>query len=427
MSFLFLPDARNHLAAYLSLFFVGSLLAIFAARSLSASGASPRFLILCGAAFRLTLLFRPPDLSEDIWRYLWDARVARTGISPWAFPPDDPALAGVAPSLRARVAHRDIRTVYPPAAEAVFRVIGRGENPFVLKACFAAADLSVVALLAEAGLPGGCFAAALYAFHPLPSTETAGQGHLDSLGVALLVAAVLHALRGKRVSAGVALGLSVMTKYVSAAAALPIFRRAGWRSAASAMLAAGLLWAAAIRGGVSPAGGLDQYATRWEFNSVLYPAAFRTMEATRLPARAKTAFLAWKERHGHPGWTSRVFPFFYSAFFARALLGIALAILLVSIAWRGGDLWGSVLASVGALLLFSPTFHPWYALWVLPFAAARQNAAFLWLASAAPLAYLLLDPKSPVPAAAVLAAEYAPFAVLLVASRVRRRDRTAAA
>ena len=34
---------------------------------------------------------------------------------------DRPALAGVAPSLRARVARRDIRTVYPPAAEAVFR------------------------------------------------------------------------------------------------------------------------------------------------------------------------------------------------------------------------------------------------------------------------------------------------------------------
>ena len=153
LSFLLVPDARAHLAVYLSLFAAGSVLAAVAAGSLTAS--RPSFLLLCGAVFRLTLLFRPVDLSEDAWRYLWDGRVARAGISPWALAPDDPALAGVAPSLKERVAHRDIRTVYPPAAEAVFRAAAVSDNPFLLKAIFSAADLAVVAMLAGAGLPGG--------------------------------------------------------------------------------------------------------------------------------------------------------------------------------------------------------------------------------------------------------------------------------
>ncbi|MEP7133059.1 MAG: glycosyltransferase 87 family protein [Acidobacteriota bacterium] len=419
LGFVFLPDARVHLLPYLSLFLAGTVLAFIAARSLSGSG--PSFLILCAAAFRLTLLFRPPDLSDDLWRYLWDGGVARAGISPWAHAPADPAVSGLDRPLNARVAHPEIRTVYPPASQAVFRAFGYSGAPFVLKGFFAAADVAVVALLAGSGVPGGVWAAAVYAFHPLPITETAGQGHLDSLGVALLVASVLHATRGRRVSAGLALALSALCKYVSAAAALPLARRGGWRTLVAAGAVALALWAAAARLGTSPAGGLDQYATRWEFNSVAYPAVFAGMERAQVPARAKIAFLDWKARHRDPPWTERLFPFFYSGFFARAFLGVILALLLILIAWRVTDLWDAVFASVGVLLLLSPTLHPWYLLWVLPFASVRREPAFLWLAASAPLAYALLYPTPGLPRAAVYLLEYVPFAVLLAWSLVRRR------
>ncbi|MEO8431879.1 MAG: glycosyltransferase 87 family protein [Acidobacteriota bacterium] len=384
------------------------------------------FLILCAAALRLTLVFRPPDLSEDVWRYLWDGHVARAGFSPWAFAPDDPAVARIAPTLRARVVHRDIRTVYPPAAQAAFRTFGGSESPSSLKIFFAAADVAVVAMLAGAGLPGGSFAAALYAFHPLPVTEIAGQGHVDSLGVCLLLASVLFALRGRRVSSGAAFALSILTKYVALAACLPLFRRGGWRAAAAAGVLGAAVWIAAARGGASPAGGLDQYATRWEFNSVLYPAAFAGMEAGAIPARAKAAFLDWKASHGHPPWTSRAFPFFYSAFFARVFLAAALALVWIAVAWRRRDVWAGVLDSVGALLIFSPTLYPWYAIWILPFAAARRDAAFLWLATALPLSYALMYATPWVPRALVYGLEYAPFAVLLLLRARGRRDPAAA-
>ncbi|MDQ2970392.1 MAG: hypothetical protein M3R62_05865, partial [Acidobacteriota bacterium] len=198
----------------------------------------------------------------------------------------------------------------------------------------------------------------------------------------------------------------------------------GWRTLLAGIAAAAAIWAAASRGGSSPAGGLGQYATRWEFNSLAYPAVFTAMEKGDVPGRAKVAFLRWKTRHRDPPWTQRVFPYFYSAFFARAILGVLLGIVLVAIAWRGKDLWGSLLASVGALLLLAPTLHPWYLLWVLPFAAARREPAFLWLATVAPLAYALLYPVSALPRPAVYGIEYAPFAILLF--RTLRRQRAAA-
>jgi hypothetical protein len=407
LGFLFLPDARRHLAWYLGLFLVGAVVSLLAARSLSASGRG--FLVLSAALLRATLLFRAPDLSEDVWRYLWDGEVARHGISPYRYAPDDPALQGFSSNLRAHLAHQEIRTVYPPVAQTVFREFGRF-GLFSLKAVMAAADVAVVGLLFSAG---GSFPAALYAFHPLPITEIAGQGHLDSLGAALLLAALLYVRSGRRAAAGLAFAASVLTKYVSIAAAIPIFRRGRLAALTASVLLGAAVWLAATRSGVSPAGDLKQFSLRWDFNSVLYPAAVRLMEVTNLPETAKNVFIDWKERHHDPRWAQAVFPYFYSAFFARVLLAGVLAVLLVLIGRRVADLEAAVLASLGALLLFSPTLHPWYLVWILPFAALKREPAFLFLSLAAPLAYALLYPLPGVPSAMIFALEYVPFALLL--------------
>jgi len=411
VGFLLVPDARLNLGPYLALFLAGSAVSLLAAKSLSASG--PGFALVCGALFRLTLLLRQPDLSDDVWRYLWDGQVARAGFSPYASAPDDAALSRVSPSLRARVAHRDVPGVYPPVAQAAFRVFGGDPAPLPLKAFFALADLSVVALIAASGHPGAAFGAALYAFHPLPITETAGQGHLDSLGVALLLASLLFLARGRRGLAGAGLALSVLTKYVPAAAFLPLARRGRWRLAVSFAATAAVLWLAGSRDGVSPAGGIGQYATRWDFNAPVYSTAVRLMEISRIPDTAKAAFIDLKERLDHPAWTQRVFPYFYAAFFARVLLALLLAAALLVIAVRVREVESAVFASLAALLLLSPTLHPWYLLWLLPFAAKRREPAFLFLSFAAPLAYALLYPLPGVPPALILTGEFLPFAALL--------------
>jgi len=416
---LFRPAARDGLVPYLLLFIAGSFVAVQAARSLSASGRG--FLLLCGALLRLTLIWRAPDLSDDVYRYAWDGRVAQSGLSPYRYVPDDPALSGIDPSLRSRVAHREIRTVYPPVAQAVFRIFGGGGSVLFLKSALALADLSIVALLAAC--PGGAFGAALYAFHPLPVTEAAGEGHVDSLGAALLLATVLY-LSGRpslrrRTAAGLALALSILTKYVAAAAALPIFRRGRLVCIASTLALSSVLWFAASRQ-ARPAGGLDQFATRWDFNSVLYPAAVRLMEATRLPETAKDLWVDVKDRWGSPRWADRVFPYFYSAFFARALLALLLAATLVAILLRVQDLETATFASLAALLLFSPTLYPWYLIWILPFAAKRREPAFLFLSFCIPIAYALAFPLPGVTPAVILAVQYVPFAILLALTILSR-------
>jgi alpha-1,6-mannosyltransferase len=418
LGFVLLPDAKRHLAGYLLLFLAGSLLSLVAARSLSAS--PRRVLLLCAAAFRLTLLFRPPDLSEDVFRYLWDGRVSGSGRSPYAAAPSA-ASEDFFPELRRRLAYPDFRTIYPPVAQAAFRVVAAipGAGVVGLKVLFAAADVAVVALLLASGGAGARFGAVLYAFHPLPVTETAGQGHLDSVGVALLLTALVYASRNRRVLSGFAFAVSVLVKYVPIAALLPLARKGKLRFFAAALVAAAAVWVLAARAGPSPAVGLGPYATRWEFNSLLYPAVSAAVDATELPQKAKAAYMRWKDPRPQRPWMQKVFPYFYTAFFARVVLGIVLAAALFVIALAVRDLEVAVFASIAALLLVSPTLHPWYLLWVLPFAAKRREPAFLYLATAAPLAYALLHPIAGWSSSVIRAVEYAPFAVLLGWSLLR--------
>ena len=369
-------------------------------------------MVACAVLLRATLLLRAPDLSDDVWRYLWDGRIASKGISPYAFAPDDPRVSAFAPRLHARVAHRDVRTVYPPAAQAAFRVFGAGGSLLLWKAFVSAADVGVVALLAGPGGSAG-YAAALYAFHPLPVTEAAGQGHLDSIGAALLLACLAHLHHRRRALAGVSWALSALTKYVSLAAAIPLFRRGRCKFLAAAAVSAAALWLAASGPRVSPLGGMGEYARRWDFNSPVYMGAVALMDKLRLPERAKEAFVGLKELWHHPDWTQSIFPFFYTAFFARLLLGLLLASLLVWIGVRVRRVDRAVFASVSSLLLLAPTLYPWYLLWLLPFAAKLRNAPFLYLSFAIPISYALLYPLPGVSPGLILAAEYLPFAALL--------------
>ena len=400
-------DYRANLLPFFALSASAALAAFFFARRASLSSA-----LLWGALFRATLALRAPDLSEDLYRYAWDGHVAISGVSPYARAPEDPALVPLRNEDWEKTAHRDALSVYPPVSQAIFGAAARTGHPrVVLKVLFGAADLSIVWLLSR--FEGGLFAAALYAALPMPVFESAGMGHLDSAGVALLLAALLSLRRARPVVAGTGFALSVMTKYFAGFALLPLARRGRLRFAGAALVVASAAWAAGTGGGATPAAGLSNFATRWSGNSVLYPAVEAAVEQAGLAPRAKAAYARWKSARRERPWMERPWPWFYPELFARLLLAAGLGVALTVIAFRVADPVRAAGASLGALLLVSPVLHPWYLLWVLPFAALSRNAAFLYLSVAAMFGYAVLHPVAPFSPGVVLALEYGPFAGLL--------------
>lgn len=398
---------RNHLDLYFVLVFPAALFAFGFARH-----AGLRAALLCGLLFRMTMVVGPPDLSGDIYRYVWDGHVAAAGISPYAAPPDSPRLVPLRDANWARVEHRDARTIYPPAAEWLFRVAAVTPWPRqLLQVVFLLADLLCVVLLAR--FPRGRFAAALYAAFPLPIVESAGAGHLDSVGVALMLAALLWIRKGNAIGGGIALGFSIMVKYVAGLAILPfLFRRKLLFLLPCALVVAGL-WFLGGAAGASPASGVSNFATRWEGNAVIFPAIRKVVEMEQWPARAKVAYARWKSHQKSSApWMQEVWSCFYSDFFARAITALLLAVGLVFCAWRFRDPVAATAASIGLLLVLSPVLEPWYLLWIFPFAALYRKASFLYLSFAVPLSYGLLY-RCALGPSAILAFEFIPFFVLL--------------
>ena len=80
---------------FLKIALVQSVLYVVAARLLvkaKAARSTLLIVIVFSGLFRLSLLFFPPYLSDDIYRYVWDGRVQAAGINPYRYIPADAAL-----------------------------------------------------------------------------------------------------------------------------------------------------------------------------------------------------------------------------------------------------------------------------------------------------------------------------------------------
>jgi hypothetical protein len=363
---------------------------VFAARRLE-SMASPGAVILLGASLlRLLLLPLPPTLSDDALRYLWDGKVARAGWNPYALPPAAPELVPLHDAIWQRLPHRDVPTVYPPLAITGFSIATLLPFPLLAwKILATAADLGACALLLRLarsrGLPLG--RAAWYAWNPLVCLEIAGMGHVDALGVAAVVGAVLYMRSPGRGPLFAAAG--VLAK-LAPAALLPLWARHAPRpllflGATLGLVAVAFLPVLTATGGIPP--GLIRYGLSWEFNGPLYEPLWRLLDAAgaapflhRVLGRVETLTGIYRGLDG-------LYPYLYPQLIAKAILGAGM-LAAVAASYRETDLAAGTGRLLGRLLLLSATVYPWYLLWVLPWAALERRRSWLVLAALIPLSYL---------------------------------------
>lgn len=377
-------------------------------------GASPgRPHLILGAAlvFRLTLWWSPATLSDDVFRYIWDGRVQLAGINPYLYAPSAPQVAHLRDALYSSVNHAAIPTIYPPLAQLFFRAICVfSATPAAFKLALLLCDWGLCLLLAHILVRRGQDPrrVVLYAWNPLPLVEVAGSGHIDALGVLILFAA-LYALHSQRWAAAIcALAGAFLVKLVPLVL-LPTFwrrPRAAWfnfrkRSALLLFPTLGLLafWPFASAG-EKLATGLLTYVQHWHFNAAAY-SLFRF------------ALQPWDSHaYAHARWLC-------TGLFALVALGVQI---------RYRDPYRAAFATLGAYVLLSPTVHPWYLLWVLPFLAFFPSPAWMLLSGLIFLAYEVqigygssgVWREKPW----VLWAQYAPFYLLLCGTELARRWRS---
>lgn len=189
--------------------------------------------LIFAVLFRLSLLFAPPYLSDDIYRYVWDGRVQAAGINPYRYAPTDPALEHLRDDkIYSRINHNYAPTIYPPVAEAIWFATTRvSESVTWMKITMilfeGVAIWAVMQLLALFGLPRQ--RVLLYAWHPLTVWEFAGSGHLDAIAIAFISLALLARGRKAKAASGLTLACATLVKMFPAVLAPALYKRRDWK------------------------------------------------------------------------------------------------------------------------------------------------------------------------------------------------------
>jgi alpha-1,6-mannosyltransferase len=323
----------------------------------------PRRVIVIGlvlaAVCHLPFLLMRPGADDDIHRYLWDGRLQRLGYNPYFAIPNDPALVALHTPETRTLNNPDVPSPYPPGAELFFRAATAiHESIFTLKVAFVLCEFAIVFVLLDIlrGTRQPAHWVLAYAWNPLLAIEVAGSGHIDIVGVLLLLLSFAALERRWRTVAALAFGLAVAVKFLPIVLLPLYFRRVRIRDAALAVVAVGILYVPFLNHGKIPIGSLGTYVKTFRFNDPV----FATLERVAAP---------------------------------QLLVGLAvLAGFLAAIWFRSRDQKPSSESfawPMATALLCAPVVYPWYLLWLLPFMRSASTAPLIiWTVSIIPTYYV---------------------------------------
>jgi hypothetical protein len=220
-----LQDLRQHTVefevAFFAAFVLYGVVTVWALRMQAFSKRAQVAAFGLAAMIQGILLFTPPTLSDDMYRYVWDGRVQAQGISPYRYPPDAPQLARLRDvSVWRFINRRSVVTVYPPGAELAYALVWRiwPDSVRWFQTVVALGGLLAGAILIRLLNALGRSAARVlvYLWSPLLAYETAQAAHVDGLVLPLLVGAWWARVRERDGVVGVLLGLATAIKFYPA-------------------------------------------------------------------------------------------------------------------------------------------------------------------------------------------------------------------
>jgi alpha-1,6-mannosyltransferase len=332
---------------------------LLAIRELLSEQKLPKRVVVVGLAlaalWHFQFLRMPSGLDDDVHRYVWDGRVQRLGYNPYVLVPRDPALSGLHTTETRTLNNPEVPSPYPPGAQLFFRAVTAiHESTFALKVAFVICDLAIVFVLLDVlrRTGQGEHWVLAYAWHPLLATEVAGSGHVDIVGVLLLLVSAAALVRSWRAVAAIAFGLAIAVKLLPLVL-LPLYwKRLRVRDGTLAAIVLGLLYVPFLDHSRIPFGSLGTYVQRFRFNDPVFATLERVMAPQVVAGLAVlVGFLTaiWMRRR-YAEWSSDTF------------------------AWP-----------MAASLLCAPVIYPWYMLWLLPFLRSTSNLPIMvWTLSIIP-------------------------------------------
>jgi hypothetical protein len=162
--------------------------------------------------------------------------------------------------------------------------------------------------------------------------------------------------------------------------------------------------------------GLSTYGHQWQHNDILFRWVARLAEWVQ-PQRVLTAAVDFvRGLFGDPQVLSFLYDYTQPRYVARVVVGLFVLAVAVFVSFRPWHPTREALVTLAALLLLSPTVHPWYLLWFAPLLVLHPSRGLLLWTALVPLSYFLAatDPTSQPPGGWLLYVEYLPVLAVLV-------------
>lgn len=245
---------------------------------------------LCmGLLIRVVLIFALPNLSDDLYRFVWDGRCTHAGISPYAYLPTvlvEQGITGLSPALYRELNSPDYYSVYPPMAQLLYFLSSSptyslATSAGILKALHIAIELAGAVALYQIALHYYTQAKALritsvYYLCPLVIVEGVGNLHHEPMSMGLLLVS-LWLLQTKRylssaVAVVVGAGIKLIPVIIIPFVLYRLAGKARWHyllglAASSTVMAIPLLVGLDI---ANFAESIDLYFRKFEFNASVY-------------------------------------------------------------------------------------------------------------------------------------------------------------
>jgi len=390
-----LGPLREHSSAFLILILLAFGLCLWSLFLLPIRNNRTALLVLgFGLAFRLTTLFAPPYESEDVYRYIWDARVASIGLNPFQFAPEAPELESIRDAnIYPMINSKPYVTAYPPLSQVLFRFsLGAfGESATGMKVLFSVFEFASVLIIWKLLSLMGQSLTPLYlmAWNPFFIFEFSYSGHSDSAVMLFTLLATYFLCKSRNIWAMVSYAGAVLTKLHPALWFVLWVRRSGWRAACIGLAAGSMVVAAYFDFATLSKylNSLSLYLRLFEFNASIH----------------------------------YLLRFFGRVFFSQSwdkLIGPYLAAVLILaaivISWKfrldsARDVLHAGFWLMTADLCLATTVHPWYLSWAALALPVFPYAFMVYWTGACFLSYLAYSYHPVYEPAWVLMIEYIPM------------------
>lgn len=176
-------------------------------------------LLALGITCRGILIFAYPNLSDDIYRFLWDAELILEGKNPYLYLPENLVNANNQ-ELFEKLNSKNYYSPYPPVSQIVYLIAASLSSgklfvfSIIIKSLTLLAEIGTLSYMLKIldNLNLTKARVLIYWLNPLILVELMGNLHFESFMVLFMMATVYHLMANREIKSAIAFVLAIASK-----------------------------------------------------------------------------------------------------------------------------------------------------------------------------------------------------------------------